>query len=164
TRPKSVSTPTLPVGMDVVLHNNNTITTIASPICTMREPAKRIFGSCGTEPPKSPPPRVTFTIHCLHRAASRSQRRAHRSIIYYARQAFRFLGAVGIECANGLMQPDHYILWYFRLTAQQRCGRIRANIVRHLGNAGLHRSTGAAKARRSLRGNDMQFLPGFTVQ
>jgi hypothetical protein len=49
------------------------------------------------------------------------------------------------------------------LTPRRRCATIRANICPSLGNSGL--ATGlAAKAPRPLRENDMQFLPGFTVQ
>src|SRR4029077_14298151 len=63
TRPKSVSTPTLPAGIEVVLHSKTNSTTIDTEICKMREPASRIFGICGIDPPKSvPPPLVTFAI------------------------------------------------------------------------------------------------------
>src|ERR1700676_1716645 len=63
TRPNSVSTPTLPVGIEVVLHSNSSSTTMATAICKMREPASRIFGICCIDPQKSaPPPLVTFAI------------------------------------------------------------------------------------------------------
>src|ERR1051326_1921436 len=62
TRPKRVSTPTLPVGMEVVLHNSNNTITIAIPQRKMREPARRKFGM-PPEPPRSIVPRVTLTIY-----------------------------------------------------------------------------------------------------
>src|ERR1700738_5531856 len=63
TRPKRVSTPTLPVGIEVVLQSNSNKTKIASPRRTIRDPASRKFGIDGIEPPKSiPPPRVTFAM------------------------------------------------------------------------------------------------------
>src|ERR1700688_3260104 len=125
TRPKSVSTPTLPVGMDVVLHRIKRSTTIASPICRMREPASRIFGNCRTEPPKSLPPPVTFAMDCLHRAACRSQRRAHR--LYHLLRAANFLLSHGgwhrisqLPCATG---PLYIVVFPLDSTATLRQNR-----------------------------------------
>jgi hypothetical protein len=87
------------------------------------------------------------------------------SIIYYAWQAFCYLTAVGIESANCLAQPNPYILWSFRLTARQPCDRIRANIRPVTGEIRVRAIRPAPQKRAGRQGeNDMQFLPGFTVQ
>src|ERR1700751_2861183 len=61
TRPNSVSTPTLPVGIEVVLQSSSNTSTIAIPQRKIREPARRKF-SIPPEPPRSMVPRVTLTI------------------------------------------------------------------------------------------------------
>ena len=60
------------------------------------------------------------------------------------------------------MLPQHIVV--FSLDSGTRKGQNpRQEIVRQAIRVSRH-STGDAKARRSLGENDMQFLPGFTVQ
>src|SRR3979490_3376029 len=118
TRPKRVSTPTLPVGIEVVLQTNSNKTKIASPRRRIRDPASRKFGIDGIEPPKSiPPPRVTFAMTPSVAQLLQATLGATTSIIYYACQRFCFRQTAGIECATPLPQPDPNILWSFLLTA-----------------------------------------------
>src|SRR5205807_10550110 len=53
TRPNSVSTPTFPVGMEVVLAINTMMTTTNIPSCNILLPAPPRFGIDGNPPPRS---------------------------------------------------------------------------------------------------------------
>src|SRR5260370_6055601 len=153
TRPKRVRTPTLPVGIEVVLHNNRKLTTIASQIGKIREPASRLSLIGGSEPPRSaPPPRVTLTMTASIARLLQANAARSASIIYHAGVQFRFLRAAGIECANSFLQAYPNILWSFRLTPRRLCARIRANIRPSQGNRVRATSTSVAEAHRSLRG------------
>src|ERR1700736_4698108 len=79
TLPNNVSTPTFPVGIEVVLHHNSNKITIASAIRRNLEPANRKFGIAGIEPPKSIVLRGGFPI-CLLRPAAFHSHRAHRCL------------------------------------------------------------------------------------
>src|SRR5256885_13782357 len=91
TRPNSVSTPTWPVGTDVVLHSSSNNTNTATAMRKIREPASLKFGIEGIEPPRSIVPRVGFTIFPPSRGATRQGLAARTgSIIYYARGRILF--------------------------------------------------------------------------
>src|SRR5258707_14124990 len=142
TRPKRVSTPTLPVGIEFVLHINNKITTITMTICKMREPASRIFGICGNELPKSPPPpRVTFamTASCGtgDSAASRAHTACDETLLRPCDRALRRPRRVYHLLRAAPEQAYPNILWSFFLTPRRACATIRANSCPSQGNSGL---------------------------
>src|SRR5437588_8029941 len=60
TLPKSVNTPTFPVGMDVVLAINKIKIAMTAAIRKIREPNPLKLGMAGNEDPKSISPRVVF--------------------------------------------------------------------------------------------------------
>src|ERR1700682_172836 len=147
TRPKRVRTPTLPVGIEVVLHSKTNKIKTTSPSRRIRDPASRKFGIDGIEPPRSiPPPRVTFAMTASVAQLLQAKATRTASIIYYARQRFLFLRGVGIECANSLVQLYPNILWSFPLTPRYPWATIRANICPSQGNSGL--ATGRRRKRR----------------
>src|ERR1700732_1854343 len=93
TRPKSVSTPTFPVGIEVVLHSNRSTTRIERPQRRILAPAPRKLGISGIDPPKFAPPRELSAISasmatplpklCTHRRRVRPL----PSIFHYVRDA-----------------------------------------------------------------------------
>src|ERR1700732_264849 len=89
TLPKSVNTPTFPVGIEVVLHNKKSTTTATNAIRRNLPPAPRKFGIPGTEPPKSILPPVVFAIAPPSRhlyANSAAHATLYLPIFYYAGQ------------------------------------------------------------------------------
>jgi hypothetical protein len=85
-------------------------------------------------------------------------------IIYYVPARFRCLRAVGLEYADLTAQLYHNILWSFRLTPLHPCATIRA-IIRSSSGGFPASPFGKRRTRRKpLRKDDMQYLPGFTVQ
>src|SRR6267378_541778 len=154
TRPNSVSTPTLPVGIDVVLHSKINMTKTTAASRKIREPAKRKLGIDGIEPPMSiPPPRVTFTIFpCLHRAASANCCRAHRLYHLLRTVAFYLSRRHGHRiCQRTLATvPQHIVVFSLDSRTRKRQNPRQQPSVREFGSRATRPAT--HEARRPLRG------------
>ena len=152
TRPNSVSTPTFPVGIEVVLHNSRSTTRITTPHRKILGPAPRKLGISGIDPRElsaisasvaTPLPRCVPTENEVRRAYSHFLlRREHAAIFdtcpgvsanYFLEREVRRGPSAGRSPGKNEVfhtpQGDPYILWHFLLTPQVARATIRANVV-----------------------------------
>jgi len=164
TLPNSVSTPTLPVGIDVVAPQQNQYDKDHSPSCKIREPATENWALTASSRP------CQFHrarhIHHFSLPPSRSFRQLMpRAPLYHLLRAspFIFLGVVASNLPTDFATaPQHIVVFSLDSRTRKRQNPRQQPSVREIGSRATRPAT--HEARRPLRGNDMQFLPGFTVQ